>query len=504
MKVFSAEQLKQADRRTLEIQGISSDELMERAAGLVFQEIHQRLQGEKTPVKIFCGVGNNGGDGLVIGRLLIEYGYEVTVYIVNYSDNRSQDFLTNYDRIKKVTSAWPVLLNKSSEVPALEPTDLVVDAIFGIGLNRPLVDWVADIVSSINASGSYVLAVDLPSGMYTDGSILEKEAVIRANFTLTFQAAKLVFFLPETGPYIGHWKVLDIGLDREFLDQLPVTVNLVGKQEAKSLYRPREKFSHKGTYGHALLIGGSYGKMGSICLTARATLRSGAGMTTVFIPECGYNIVQNQLPEAMVISDVSQKFISDVRFDLEPTVICFGVGAGKREETSLAFEDLLNKVKDPMVIDADGLNLLAEKPELLASVPPGSVLTPHPRELERLTGSWKDDFDKLEKTRALAEQHQVLVVLKGAHTMIITDKEIFINTTGNPGMATAGSGDVLAGVITGLISQRYSAFEAAVLGVYLHGKAGDIAAGKLSFQGMIAGDITKHLGAAFLELTSHG
>lgn len=503
MKIFTAEQLKQADHCTMVNQGISSDELMERAARLVFQEIHQRLQGEKTPVKIFCGTGNNGGDGLVIGRLLIEHGYEVTVYIVNYSDKRSSDFLVNYDRIKKVTSNWPLVLEEYSEMPVLEPTDLLVDAIFGIGLNRPLAAWISDLVRGINASGSYVVAVDLPSGMNTDGPAEKSDAIVRADFTITFQAPKLAFFLPDTGPYVGHWKALDIGLDREFLDQLPVDVHLVGKREALDLYRPREKFSHKGIYGHALLVGGSYGKMGSICLTAGATMRSGAGMATVFIPGCGYDIVQNQLPEAMVISDVNHRFISDIRFDLEPSVICFGVGAGKREETSRAFEDLLNNVKDPMVIDADGLNLLAEKPELLGSVPPGSVLTPHLRELQRLTGSWKDDFDKLEKVRALAEQHQVLVVLKGAHTTITTGKETFINTTGNPGMATAGSGDVLAGVITGLISQGYSSFEAAVLGVYLHGKAGDIAARELSFQGMIAGDITDRLGAAFLELAGN-
>lgn len=502
MKIFSADQLKKADQITLEKQEISSNELMERAGNLVFKEIHSRLKGAKTHIKIFCGIGNNGGDGLVIGRLLIEHGYQVTVFVVNYSDKRSRGFLINYDQIKNVTKKWPVLLKSEKDFPEIKPTDFVVDAIFGIGLNRPLVMWVGKLIKQINESRAFILAVDIPSGMFADGPTKEKENIIRANFTLTFQAAKLVFFLPETGPYVGILEVLDIGLDKEFLAGISSGVNLVEKPEAAGLYRPREKFSHKGTFGHALLIGGSYGKMGSICLNTTAALRTGAGMATVFTPKCGYTILQTAIPEAMVVIDENEKYISNIDFEFEPSVICFGVGVGKEERTLRTFEKLLKEVENPMVIDADGLNLLSQNRRLLEEVPGNSVLTPHPKELERLIGGWENDFEKLEKTKDFSNKYQLVVVLKGANTMCINGDNIYINSTGNPGMATAGSGDVLAGVITGLMAQQYDSLSAAVLGVYLHGKAGDIAAGKMSFQGMIAGDIAREIGAAYLDLFS--
>ena len=266
------------------------------------------------------------------------------------------------------------------------------------------------------------------------------------------------------------------------------------------LYIPRKAFSHKGDYGHTLVIGGSYGKIGSISLTATACLRTGAGLVSIYAPKCGYQILQTLLPEAMVITDEAEKELTGISYDIDPDVICFGMGAGTSEATSKAFEGFLGTVKSPMIIDADGLNMLAKNKDLLNLIPTKSILTPHPKELERLLGNWKDDFDKINKARKFSKKHDLILVMKDAHTLVVYHDELFINNTGNPGMATAGAGDVLAGVITSLISQKYEPLNAAVLGTYIHGKAGDFAASKLSYQGMIAGDITANIGNAFLDL----
>ena len=500
MKIFSAAQIKEADKKTLEKQDISSEELMERAAGLVFEEIHNRLQNAEIPIKIFCGIGNNGGDGLVIGRLLLEQGYNVTIYVVNYSDQRSQEFLANYDRVKNMTEKWPSLLKSETDFPQIKSGDFVVDAIFGVGLNRPLVDWVAGLVQHINNSGAFVLAVDLPSGLMADRPMSDPDSVIQANYTITFQTPKLSFFLPTTAEFVGDLQVLDIGLDREFLVETNPVAQLIGKTEAKALYTPRKKISHKGTYGHALIVGGSYGKIGSVCLSATAALKAGAGMVTIFAPSCGYEILQTALPEAMVLTDENDKMLSNINHGMDPSVIGFGVGVGTEEKTVQAFEQLLKKNKKPMVVDADGLNIIARNKEFLKLLPEGSILTPHPKELERIIGSWENDFQKLEMAQQLVEKYKLILVIKGTYTFTLTSEEMYINSTGNPGMATAGSGDVLTGVITAFVSQGYEPLRAAILGVYLHGKSGDIAAEKLGFEGVIAGDIAAHTGAAILDL----
>ena len=500
MKIFSTDQLKQADEVTLEKQELSSEELMERAATLVFREIHKRLDGAKIPIKIFCGIGNNGGDGLVIARLLIEQGYEVVVYVVNYSDKRAKNFLLNYDRVKNITKKWPVLLKSEEDFPEIKVGDFIVDAIFGLGLNRPLVEWVANLVKYINKSGAFVLAVDMPSGLMADSAVEDKSSIIHASYTITFQTPKLSFYLPETAGFVGELQVIDIGLDLDFIKQQRGIAQTIAKQEARVLYKPRKKFTHKGDYGHALMIGGSYGKIGSITLSATAALKAGAGMVTVFAPKCGYNILQTALPEAMVITDENERLLSNIKFDLDPDVISFGVGVGTAKETADAFEKLLKQNKKPMVIDADGLNLLAKNVNFLKLLPEGAVITPHPKELQRLIGEWKDDFEKLEKAKELVRKYKLILVLKGAYTFIITSEDIYINTSGNPGMATAGSGDVLTGIITAFIGQGYDTLRAAVLGVYLHGKSGDIVAQRLSYEGVIAGDIARYTGAAIFDL----
>lgn len=500
MKILSAAQLSEADQYTIEKQNITSEDLMERAGIMVFNEIHKRLQGAPIPIKIFCGIGNNGGDGLVVARHLIQHGYHVDTYIVNYSDKRSDDFLSNYEKLKEITNDWPKLIKNENGFPEISSGDFVIDAMFGIGLNRPIEGWTADLVKLINDSQAFTLAIDMPSGLYADKAIPKDATIIEADFTLSFQAPKMSFFLPDTMGYIGDLQLLDIGLDREFLANTASQTYLVGQQEAASLYKSRNQNSHKGDYGRVLIVGGSYGKMGSVLLSAKAALRMGTGLCSLYIPKCGYEIVQTGLPEAMVVTDHEEKLLSDFPENVDADIIAFGMGAGTEGATVEAFRKLLKNAKNSLLVDADGLNILSRNAELLDLLPENSVLTPHPGELKRLLGEWNDDFDKLEKTKEFSKKYKVIVVIKGAHTFIVNQDEMFINTSGNPGMATAGSGDVLSGVITSLLGQNYGSVAAAVMGVYLHGSSGDLAASKLGYESVLASDIADHLGRAVKKL----
>ena len=500
MKIFSSEQLYQADKATTESQNITSEELMERAGIQVFNWLHERLQGAQVPIHIFCGIGDNGGDGLVVGRKLIENGYNVIVYVVNCRDKRSQNFLHNYDKIKNVTKNWPILMKGEEDFPEINSEDIIVDGIFGIGLNRCPKGWVKKLIQYLNKSKAFKLAIDIPSGLYSNTPLEDFDAVLIANHTLTFQTPKLSFFLPETAPFVSSFDVLDIGLDRGFLNNTEPVAQLISKAEAQRFYNPRNKFGHKGTFGHTLIVAGSYGKIGAAVLSATAAFRIGAGMVTAFVPKCGYTILQTAIPEAMVITDKEEHFVSDISFDFEPAAIGIGMGIGKNEATVAALKNILENAKTPMVIDADALNILSENKEFLKLLPKNAILTPHPGELKRLVGEWKNDYDKLEKVKKFSKKHEVVAIIKGAYSVTVYGEKIYINTSGNPGMATAGSGDALSGVITGLLSQGYDPLLASVFGVYMHGKAGDIAASQTGYEAMMAGDIIDNLSEAYLDL----
>ncbi len=500
MKIFSKEQIYEGDQLTALKQNISSTELMERAGIQIFNWLHVRMQGAQVPIHIFCGIGNNGGDGLVIARHLFTHGYNVHTYIVNYSDKRSDDFLANYDRIKQTTKTWPKMINGEADFPEIHKDDIIVDAIFGIGLNRPASPWVQALFKHFRNNGAFTLSVDIPSGVYTDKATEDENGVVWANYTLSFQSPKLIFFLPETAKYSIQWEVVDIGIDREFLLRTETEAQLIGKHEVLLIYQPRQKFAHKGDYGHSLIIGGSYGKIGAVLLAGRAALSIGAGLVTAYVPKCGYQIIQSAFPEAMVITDTNETHITSIQYEIEPKVIGLGTGMGTDPTTIDALTSFLKTNKTPLVVDADGINILAKKKSLLKQLPKQSILTPHPRELERLIGKWTDDFDKLEKTKALAKAHDLIIIIKGAHTITVYDDKLYVNTTGNPGMATAGTGDVLTGVITGLISQGYEPLHAALFGVYLHGKAGDIAIEDVGYQSLIASYIIEALGEAYIDL----
>lgn len=500
MKIFSKEQIYEGHELTAKKQNIPSTELMERAGIQIFNWLHVRMQGAQVPIHVFCGIGDNGGNGLVLARQLIIHGYNVKTYVVNCSDKRTKDFLVNYDLIKQTTKKWPDMLTCEADFPEINKDDIIVDAVFGIGLNRPVDDWVKSLFVHFKKIGAFTLSIDVPSGVYTDKSIEDENGVVWANYTLSFQSPKLILFLPETAKFSIQWEVIDIGIDREFLLTTETETELIGKNEVLPIYKPREKFAHKGDYGHSLIIGGNYGKMGSVVLSSRAALSIGAGLVTSYIPKCGYQILQTAFPEAMVITDDNDTMISNIKFDIKPTVIGLGVGMGMASETAVALEKFLKTNKTPLVVDADGLNMLSKKKALLKLLPEMSVLTPHPKELERLIGKWKDDFDKLEKAKHFSKTYKVVLVIKGANTITVFNDKYYVNTTGNPGMATAGSGDVLTGVITGLISQGYDILQATIFGVYLHGKAADIAIEDLGYQSLIASHIIEALGEAYIDL----
>ncbi len=499
MKLFTADQIYAADKSTIEKQQLTSDGLMERAAIQIFNWMHGRMQGAPVKIHLFCGIGNNGGDGIALARHLQEHGYNIAVYVVNYSKKRSKDFLINLERLKD-RKVWPEFLEEGSKFPEIGRDDIIVDAIFGIGLNRAPDEWVKQLMEHLHASEAFILSIDMPSGLFVDKLPEDNRGIIKSNYVLSFQAPKLVFFLPDTGIYVGQWEVLDIGLDPEYLMTTETDYELIGKHEVLPLYIPRQKFSHKGTYGHSLIIGGSYGKIGAAILASKAALVIGSGLVTAYVPRCGYVPFQTALPEAMVITDDNETHLSNIVFEIEPNVIGIGTGLGTGEETIRAFSDFLEKNKTALVIDADGLNILSKNKDLLKKLPKRSVLTPHPKELERLIGKWKDDFDKLKKAKLFSKKYDCVLVIKGAHTITVYDGKGYINATGNPGMATAGSGDVLTGVITGLITQGYEPLIASVFGVYLHGRAGDIAVENTGYQSLIASSIIDNIGKAYIDL----
>ena len=501
MKILDAPQIRQIDAYTIEHEPIKSIDLMERAARQCFLRI-KRLVKPGQEIKVFCGIGNNGGDGLAIARMLAGSGYPVSVYKVVFSEKASPDFLINEERLKKVRKAELIEIKEEQDFPEIGSNALVVDALFGTGLNRPLKGLAAKIVQQINQSDAYVVSIDLPSGLFCeDNRHNDYKKVIRANLTLTFQLPKLAMLLPGNEAITGNWEVLDIKLHPEAILAAHTRNYYLKQEDIRSFYRPRKKFDHKGHFGHALLMAGSYGKAGAAVLAARAAMKIGAGLLTVHLPSGLVPIMQTSLPEAMCVADEGHSIIiqaGDISFF---NAVAVGPGIGKDPQTANALKLLIQNTQNPLVLDADALNILSENPTWLSFLPGGSVLTPHPREFERLAGKYADDYERLEIARAFSMKYQVYLVLKGAHTNIICpDGQAFFNSTGNPGMASAGSGDVLTGIILGWMAQGYSPLQSALAGVYIHGLAGDMAAARLGFESLMAGDIVAFLPKAIKKV----
>jgi len=500
MKILSASQMYLADAATLQSQNISSLELMERAGELCFKWADNHFKDAVIPeFYIFCGVGNNGGDGLVIARYLALSGYSVKTFVVNFSKRRSADFIENLERFKNL-DLWPTFINPSDKLPEIPKDVFIIDTIFGLGLKRPPKGFTKKLIQNINDSQNFILAIDLPSGLYADNPVEDYDAVVKALHTLTFQNPKLAFLLPDNQEFINSWEVLDIGLDNDFISNLKSTYHITEKEDVAAFYKIRKTFSHKGTYGHALLIGGSYGKIGAVVLAATAANNIGSGLVSTLIPECGYNIMQTSLPEAMALTS-GEKVITEFKIDVKETAIGIGPGMGTDKATQKAFVTFLKGYKKPLVLDADALNCLSLNKSAYKYIPKESILTPHPKELERLIGAWENDYDKLEKLKDFSAKYKLIVVLKGAFTVVVSKGEFYFNPTGNPALATGGSGDVLTGLITGLLAQNYTSLEAALLGVYLHGLTADVAINDgIPEACFTASDIINYLPSAVNEL----
>jgi hydroxyethylthiazole kinase-like uncharacterized protein yjeF len=503
MKIFSAAQIREADAFTIAHEPISSPNLMERAAGKCAAWLEDHYS-PRHPIYIFCGKGNNGGDGLVIARLLLDHGYTVCTFILQHTAKSSADQQLKLVLLQEQYPAGIYDIGDVSDFPILPTDAVIVDAIFGTGMSRPIEGWVAGIIHLISDQRQKhpIIAIDMPSGLVADESN-RHTAVIQAHHTLSFEFYKLAFLLPENAPYAGEVHILPIGLHQDYITQTPARYHLSDKEIMRTIYLPRNPFAHKGTYGHALLIAGSYGKMGAAVLSARACLRAGVGLLSCHIPQCGYNIMQISEPCAMCITDTDPHYNTHFHQDITTAsykTIGIGPGLDTQPDTARSLELLLDNWQRPMVIDADALNLLSVYPYLLDKVPAGSILTPHPKEFERLFGASANDTARLELLSHQAVRLQIYIILKGRYTaMACPDGAVYFNNTGNPGMATGGSGDVLTGILTGLLAQDYAPKAAVLLGVWLHGYAGDLAAAHLSQEAMTAADIVHWLGKAFQE-----
>lgn len=497
MKIFDASAIRALDAYTIAHEPVSGLELMERAARASAGWLRSHA-GTGTPFFIFCGTGNNGGDGLAVARLLCESGEEVCACIVAGGKKWSPDAEENRRRLEPLSRVRILHIETAPDLPDLPAGGRIVDALFGTGLNRPLEGLAAAAVDHINRQHAEVISIDIPSGMRADAAS-KGGPVVRASHTLSFQFYKLAFLMPENAPYTGSVHLLPIGLHPGFIRDTETPYHWVDQPLVRELYRPRDAFSHKGTFGHALLVAGSYGKIGAAVLSARACSRAGAGLVTVRIPAVGYEVMQASVPEAMCDADASERFWVEVPGGLERyNAVGVGPGIGMEPATAAALERLLESVKRPMILDADALNIIGQDKRLLDKIPPESVLTPHPKEFERLFGKTEDDFARLALQREVSARYRVHIVLKGHHTIVSAPSgHCWFNSTGNAGMATGGSGDVLTGILTGLLAQGYAPREAAVTGVYLHGLAGDLAAAGASQESLIAPDLPRWLGSAF-------
>jgi hydroxyethylthiazole kinase-like uncharacterized protein yjeF len=502
MKILSSSQIREADAYTIAHEPIASIDLMERAASACAKWIADR-HSDGAALYIFCGTGNNGGDGLAIARILnnTKY-YNIKVFVVRHSDKTSPDFSTNLSRLAKSKNVDITDISEIAQLPELPETAVVIDALLGSGLSKPLTGLLADVVEHINKSkAATIISIDIPTGLFAEDNSANTGKVICADYTLTFELPKLAFLFPENAPFVGEWQVLPIGLSKEFIAKTTTDYHYITEELILSLLKKRDKFSHKGTHGHALIIAGSKGKMGAAVMATKSALRAGAGLVSAHIPNCGYTVLQSTLPEAMCETDENETHISGRIKTGNCNAVAVGPGIGNDPDTVRALKLLIQDTTVNTVFDADALNIIADNKTWFAFMRGGSILTPHPKEFERLFGKSNNSFERLKLQREMAMKHGFYIVLKGAHTSIaFPDGSVYFNSTGNPGMATGGSGDVLTGIICGLLAQGYKPYEASVLGVYLHGVAGDIAAEKMSEQGITAMDIIEGMGEAWKRL----
>ena len=502
MKILTCTQQKEADAYTIANNNILSINLMEKAASLIANEICKRWD-QSHRIVVFAGAGNNGGDAVAVARMLFTKNYNVEVYLFNIKGTISEDCMTNIKRLQECGFTAYHEISNSFDPFQLFEEDVVIDGLFGSGLNKPLSGGFASVVQYINASSAQVVSIDIPSGlMGEDNSNNSRQNIIHADLTLSIQLPKLAFLFPENEDIVGEWKLLDIGISPEFIRQADTPYIITEAQDVSQLIKPRKRFAYKNNFGHALLIAGSNGMAGASVFAARACLRSGTGLLTVHVPVCNHDILQTAVPEAIVQNDVHELYFAEP-VDLDNyQAIAIGPGIGQEEETALATLDQLADCYIPAVLDADAINILSSHRNYLNRLPKGSILTPHIGELERIIGKCNNSFERLTKAKELAAYLQCYMVVKGAYTVVITPQgKFYFNPTGNPGMATGGSGDVLTGIILALLAQGYQPENAARLGVYVHGLAGDIACRRMGEISLTASDIIDALPEAWKVLS---
>ncbi len=502
MKILNAQQIKACDAFTIKSEPISSIDLMERAANACTRYLLKKFTDEHEFI-IFCGKGNNGGDGLAIARHLLVRSFNVKVFVIEHSEKASDDFSANLTRLKEQKAEAVTHIENKNDLKKIKfSSAIVIDALLGSGINKSLSGILEDTVNLINEHKNFVISIDVPSGLFIDTGNKEEDVIINSGITLTFQQPKLSFLFAQNQKYVPAFEILDIGLDKNFIAQQSSPYYFVRKEDLKVLIKKRNKFSHKGNFGHALLLAGSSGKMGAAVIAAEACLRSGAGLLTVHVPKCGVQILQAAIPEAMVSADENENLITTFPKAGKHNAIGFGPGIGTEKDTAQVLKQIFNYSIPAMVLDADALNILSENKTWLSFMPEATILTPHVKEFDRLTEKHENDFDRLKTAIQFSLKHNCIVVLKGAFTQtIMPDGNVFFNSTGNAGLAKGGSGDTLTGIILGLLARGYNAPQAALIGVYVHGLAADYAIKKASVESILASDVIRKLPKAFLKLS---
>ncbi|MCR5076781.1 MAG: NAD(P)H-hydrate dehydratase [Prevotella sp.] len=503
MKIFTSAQIHELDRYTIEHEPVKSIDLMERAAKAITHAITEEWTSH-TPVVVFAGPGNNGGDALAVARLLINEGYKVRIFLFNITNHLSEDCVTNRQRIIDSKHAKDFTeVTAKFDPPELTADTLVVDGLFGSGLNKPLAGGFASLVKYINQSPAKVVSIDVPSGlMAEDNSYNVRANIIHATLTLTLHQKKLSFLFGDTQQFIGRLKVLDIRLSQEYIQKTEAQYSVLEEMDVRSRLLHRDDFAHKGDMGNALIIAGSYGMSGAAILATRACLRSGAGKVTVHTPRKNYDIMQISIPEAVMQMDHEETSFSEAVDTDGFDALGIGPGLGQQEPTAIAMIAQIRRAQCPIVADADALNILANHRAWMQQLPKGIIMTPHPKELDRLTGSPANaDFERLHRAAELAQSLQAYIILKGHNSALcLPNGHVIFNSTGNSGMATAGSGDVLTGIITALLARGYHQMNACIVGMYLHGLAGDLAVKDLGKESLVASDIISYLPQAFKHL----